>query len=287
MHPGFSRWSSFAAFLLSSLVFTDPLVAQARIFPTPAGLEKAVAFWKQIFTRYSFAEVVLFDPVDPSTIYRVVRAPETEEGRALIDREKIRVTAEYDLAAPDVRLRAQRGAREHFAEGLKISGRYIDEMKRIFREEGLPEDLTYLPLVESSFNIRARSSVGALGMWQFMPETGRKFLRIDDSIDERRDPLLSTRAAARLLQQNYRLFESWPLAITAYNHGTEGIFRGMKATESDDLVELIKNYQSPTFGFASKHFYAEFLAVVAIANSSEPISRRCGLIHRWLCAKSK
>jgi membrane-bound lytic murein transglycosylase D len=189
----------------------------------PAGLEKAVEFWKQIFTRYSSAEVVLFDPVEPSTIYSVLRAPETEEGRAMVEREKIRVTAEYDLAEPDVRLRAQRGAREHLAEGLRISGRYIDEMKRIFRDEGLPEDLTYLPLVESSFNIRARSSAGALGMWHFMPDTGKKFLRIDGGIDERRDPFLSTRAAARLL--NYHLFESWPLAITAYNHGTEGIFR--------------------------------------------------------------
>jgi membrane-bound lytic murein transglycosylase D len=101
-------------------------------------------------------------------------------------------------------------------------------------------------------------------MWQFMPDTGRKFLRIDENIDERRDPLLSTRAAARLLKQNYRLFESWPLAVTAYNHGTEGIFRGMKATESEDLGDLIQHYQSPTFGFASKNFYAEFLAVSEI-----------------------
>ena len=265
MQAGFARWISFAVFFASFLVITAPLFAQTRVFPVPPGLEKAVEFWKQIFTRYSFAEVVLFDPLDHGTIYSVVRAPDNEEGRALVEREKIRITADYDLADPDVRLRTQRGAKEHFAEGLRISGRYIDEMKRIFREEGLPEDLTYLPLVESSFNIRARSSVGALGMWQFMPETGKKFLRIDDNVDERRDPFMSTRAAARLLKQNFHLFESWPLAITAYNHGTEGIFRGMKATESEDLVDLIRQYQSPTFGFASKNFYAEFLAVVEIA----------------------
>ncbi len=103
-------------------------------------------------------------------------------------------------------------------------------------------------------------------MWQFMPETGKKFMRIDASVDERRDPMTSTRAAARLLKQNYRILDkNWPLAITAYNHGTEGIFRGIKSVESDDLVELIKRYQSPTFGFASKNFYAEFLAVVEIA----------------------
>jgi membrane-bound lytic murein transglycosylase D len=131
----------------------------------------------------------------------------------------------------------------------------------------LPVELAYLPLVESSFNVRARSSVGAVGMWQFMPETGKKFMRVDTAVDERRDPMASTRAAARLLKENYRILGNWPLAITAYNHGTEGIFRGIKAVESDDLVDLMRGYQSPTFGFASKNFYAEFLAVVEIATN--------------------
>ncbi len=70
-------------------------------------------------------------------------------------------------------------------------------MQKIFRAEGLPAQLAYLPLVESSFNIRARSGAGAVGMWQFIPETGKKFMRIDDKVDERRDPMASTRAALR------------------------------------------------------------------------------------------
>jgi membrane-bound lytic murein transglycosylase D len=145
----------------------------------------------------------------------------------------------------------------------------MTQMQKIFRQEGLPVELAYLPLVESSFNVRARSSVGAVGMWQFMPETGKKFMRVDTAVDERLDPMASTRAAARLLKENYRILGNWPLAITAYNHGTEGIFRGIKAVESDDLVDLIRGYQSPTFGFASRNFYAEFLAVVEIATNRE------------------
>jgi hypothetical protein len=81
--------------------------------------------------------------------------------------------------------------------------------------------------------------------------------------------LASTRAAARLLKENYRLLGNWPLAITAYNHGTEGVFRGINAVGSRNLVELIRGYQSPTFGFASKNFYAEFLAAVEVATNSE------------------
>lgn len=243
--------------------------AEDATFPVPSGLEGAVEFWKQIFTRYSFGEVVFFDPMDPGTIYSSLRVPDNDAGRAQIDKERARIVADYDLIDDETRIRAQRGAKEHFAEGLKISGRYIREMQKIVRSEGLPENLAYLPLVESSFNVRARSVVGAVGMWQFMPDTGKKFLRIDGPIDERRDPFASTRAAARLLKENYRLLGNWPLAITAYNHGTDGIFRGVKSVESDNLVDLIRGYQSPTFGFASKNFYAEFLAVVEIATHSE------------------
>jgi peptidoglycan lytic transglycosylase D len=254
-----------AIVVLGLLLRAVPVMAQESPFPVPPGIESAVAFWKKIFLRYSFNEVVLFDPMDPGTIYSSVPAPDNDAGRALVDSVRARVVGEYDLIDNEIRIRSQRGAKEHFAEGLRISGRYIGEMKKIFRAEGLPTELAYLPLVESSFNIRARSSAGAVGMWQFMPDTGKKFMRIDAKVDERRDPFASTRAAARLLKENYRLLGNWPLAITAYNHGTEGIFRGVRAVESDNLVDLIRNYQSPTFGFASKNFYAEFLAVVEIA----------------------
>lgn len=255
--------------LVSWVGRASPLWAEQTSFPVPDGLEVSVNFWKQIFAQYGTSEVVLFDPVDPGTIYSVVRAADNEEGRALLDRERARVIAEFGLADDETRIRSQRGAKEHFTEGLRIAGRYISEMKKIFRAEALPVELAYLPLVESSFNIRARSGVGALGMWQFMRETGKKFLRIDGNIDERRDPFESTKAAARLLKENYRLLGSWPLAITAYNHGTDGMFRGIKAVESDNIVDLIREYQSPTFGFASKNFYAEFLAVVELATNKD------------------
>jgi membrane-bound lytic murein transglycosylase D len=235
----------------------------------PPGLEGAVDFWKLIFARYSFAEVVFFDPMDPGKIYSVLRVPESGQGRALVEKERARIAADYELIDDETRVRSQRGAKEHFGEGLRISGKYIAQMQKIFRDEGLPPELAYLPLVESSFNIRARSGVGAVGMWQFMAETGKKFMRIDGAVDERRDPMASTRAAARLLKQNYRILGSWPLAITAYNHGTEGVSRGINAVGSRDLIELIRRYQVPSFGFASKNFYAEFLAVVDIAAKSD------------------
>jgi membrane-bound lytic murein transglycosylase D len=259
----------FLTLAVLSLLPVHPAWSQDTPFAVLAGLETAVEFWQQIFTGYGSGDVVLFDPLDPGKIYRVLRVPENEQGRALVSKERTRIAAEYQLADDESRIRSQRGAKEPFVDGLKLSGRYMAQMQKIFRAEGLPAELAYLPLVESSFNVRARSGVGALGMWQFMAETGKKFMRIDAAVDERRDPMASTRAAARLLKQNYQILGSWPLAITAYNHGTEGIFRGIKAVESRDLVELIRRYESPSFGFASKNFYAEFLAVVEIATHSE------------------
>jgi membrane-bound lytic murein transglycosylase D len=259
--------AGFVLVLLAAIVGRS--LAADSAFSVLPGLEGAVVFWKQIFTRYGAGDVVFFDPFDLGKVYSVLRIPDTEEGRVLIERERARILASYDLNEEDGRVKTQRGVKEQFISGLKISGRYMAQMRQIFSDEGLPVELAYLPLVESSFNVRARSTAGAVGMWQFMPDTGKKLLRITDMVDERRDPLASTRAAARLLAENRKLLGNWPLAITAYNHGTEGIFRAIDIVGTRDLVEIIRRYQSPTFGFASKNFYAEFIAAVDIARNSE------------------
>lgn len=160
------------------------------------------------------------------------------------------------------RVRSQRGLREHFENAVKISGRYLPHMEKIFRDAGLPIELTRLPFVESSFNVEAYSKVGAAGIWQFMPATARMYMRYNEVVDDRRDPLFSTEAAARHLRDDYRVLQSWPLAVTAYNHGRGGVVRAMKKTGSRNLADLIQRYNSPSFGFASKNFYASFLGAL-------------------------
>jgi membrane-bound lytic murein transglycosylase D len=236
-------------------------------FPVPEGLEKSVEFWKQIFTVYNSSQVVFFDPADPDKIYKVLEVQSEKGLRQVIQFEKVKLTAALGLS--EDRVRTQRGIKDRFSEGLVRSGRYIIQMQQIFREQGLPVELTYLPLVESSFNINARSTAGAVGMWQFIRSTGRRFLRIERHIDERKDPIESTRAAALFLKENYEFLGSWPLAITAYNHGAEGISRGVAQVGSRDLMDLINNYESRMWGFASKNFYAEFIAAVQVATNIE------------------
>jgi membrane-bound lytic murein transglycosylase D len=231
-------------------------------FPLLAGLESSVEFWKKIFTEYSRSQLVYFDPRDMSRIYEVVDVGEDSRTDDYINGERQRIAA---VNGVDIeRIKAQRGIKERTAAGLKRSGRHIAQMQQIFRERGLPVELTYLPIVESSYDINARSTVGALGMWQFMRATGKQFMRVDRSIDERRDPIESTRAAASFLKQSYETLGTWPLAITAYNYGPGGMARAVKEIESDNLVELIREYRHPYWGFPPKNFYAEFLAAVEI-----------------------
>src|ERR1700710_2447178 len=101
-------------------------------------------------------------------------------------------------------------------------------MEEEFRRLGLPTELTRLPFVESSFNVNARSRVGASGVWQFMRRTAKPYMKVNKDVDERNDPIKSTLASSRVLKQNYMMLDSWPLALTGYNHGPYGV-RGIVA----------------------------------------------------------
>jgi membrane-bound lytic murein transglycosylase D len=95
------------------------------------------------------------------------------------------------------------------------------------------------------------------------------YMRIDRVMDERRDPLISTRAAARFLKQNYETLGAWPLAITAYNHGRQGMVNAVNTVGTEDIVEIIRRYRGPRFGFASRNFYPEFLAAIEVERDHE------------------
>jgi membrane-bound lytic murein transglycosylase D len=160
-------------------------------------------------------------------------------------------------------VRMQVGQKNHFEDGLTISSRYLKGMEKIFADQKLPTELTRLPFVESSFNDKATSRVGAAGIWQFMGNTGKKFLLVNDRIDERRSPLKASEAAAKLLKENHLiLHHSWPLAVTAWNHGPVGVRKAMAAAGTKDLGLIIRRYRSSSFDFASMNFYSEFLAAL-------------------------
>ena len=118
----------------------------------------------------------------------------------------------------------------------------------------MPVELSVLPHVESSFNPEAYSHVGAAGIWQFIRSTGKRYMQIDHLIDERMDPFASTKAAAKLLRHNYQLTQSWPLALTAYNHGVASMRRAINTLGTRDIAVIVRKYKGRAFGFASRNF---------------------------------
>jgi len=119
--------------------------------------------------------------------------------------------------------------RGFITRSLSRGSKYLPMMKTIFRQKGLPEDLVYLAIIESGFNTQAVSPASAAGIWQFIPSTGRRYgLAINDWVDERRDPVRSTYAAADYLIALHDIFGSWPLAIAGYNSGEGKIIKGIR-----------------------------------------------------------
>ncbi len=274
-------------------------------FQKPAELEPAVEFWRKTYTLWHLSEVVFHDDRYLDVIYEVMELPGyvdeslTSEQKEIIDQRRdfwkvqlsvlesklrsnlpfntddMKIIAKLEnngrqlssiLYGASDRVRSQRGNRERFMQGLEISRRYEQQFRRIFREAGLPEDLAYLPHVESSFQPAARSSAGAVGMWQFTKAAAKTFIPAGKGFDRRLDPFASAIGAARYLSYAYSKLGDWPSAITSYNHGIYGMMRAQDEV-GHDFVRIVETYDGPAFGFASRNYYAQFLAAREIARN--------------------
>lgn len=161
----------------------------------------------------------------------------------------------------------QTSGRETFTRWLARSSKYLELMRNILREEGLPEDLVYLALIESGFSTHARSRAKAVGPWQFMYWTGKRFgLRADWWVDERRDPEKSTRAAAKYLKCLYERFDSWDLAAAGYNAGEHKIIRAMQRHDTEDFWEMSRYHYLRK---ETKNYVPKFIAATIIAKHPE------------------
>src|SRR6185437_4740176 len=263
-----------ALILLCSLAVPAlrPAFAKPDPFPRPPELERDVQFWIRVYTQIDTDSGYVHDENNLSVVYDTLHfSPNTSqrEREREVDAARNRIVASLKRIATggpqnleDQRIRQlwgdegtpirlleatnhirfQLGQSDRFREGLERAGKWEAHIAETLANLGLPPELAVLPHVESSFNPAAHSKVGAAGLWQFMRSTGRRYMRIDSTIDDRLDPFRSTEAAAQLLEYNYRLLGSWPLAITAWNHGAAGVRRAVETLGTDNIATIVRHY---------------------------------------------
>jgi len=295
---------TLSIFILVFILQITETPASNKKFPLYPRIKINVQFWQNIYERYSLNEAVIHDSEDLSKIYEVIPLLDStlpggkrlntktqkqarKKYAALLkklsvssptNREEIKISSLFSgknrkerMARAATNVRSQKGQKERFRTGVLQSRKYINEMKKIFRLYRMPEDLAYLPHVESSFNTSAYSKFGAAGIWQFTRTTGKQYLAITYSIDERLDPILATHAAAKYLQNSYQALGNWPLALTSYNYGTSGMVRALN--EQGSYEKIFTHYNKGHFKFASRNFYPEFLAALNVAKKLEKTFR--------------
>jgi membrane-bound lytic murein transglycosylase D len=297
-----SRTQMLKAKLAALLVmFAAPVKGAEEVrFERPESLQPAVAFWTRVYSEVDSLSGFIHDSRNLSVVYETLQfnwydSAEVQERKIAqaLQRHKntLQVLAggkRHDLtpgeqkvlalwgkadsetlAAAVDRLRFQRGQADRIRRGVIRAGAWQKRILKTLRDYGLPQQLLALPHVESSYNPLVRSHAGAAGLWQFTRFTGRHYLRVDHIVDERLDPVKSTEGAARLLRNYYSKLHSWPLAITAYNHGLSGVRRAVRESGSMDIGTIVQDYSGPRFGFASRNYYAAFLAAMDVTRDAE------------------
>jgi len=285
------RWCLLLFVIVSQLYFS---IVYSEDFPKPDILQPDVDFWLKVYTQVDTRSGYIHDSNDLSVVYEKINikgGPRANKRhikqikskyasilkslasgkRANLSKDERYVLSLWGetidnktLLNASKAIRFQRGQSDRFFRGLERSGEWRPYIEKTFTDMSLPVELSVLPHVESSFNPRAYSHVGAAGIWQFIRSTGRRYMRIDHVIDERMDPFASTVAAAKLLRHNYQLTQSWPLALTAYNHGVASMRRAIDKLGTRDIAVIARRYKGRSFGFASRNFYVAFLAALEV-----------------------
>lgn len=161
------------------------------------------------------------------------------------------------------RLRFQLGQSDRMQTAIFYSGRYLEEIEKIFEDEGLPVELARIPFVESSFNVFAYSKVGASGIFQVMPNSSPQPHSTRRYFDMRNSPIHAAKMATKIFKMGKKLTGSWPLAVIGYNHGPSGVKKKVEKVKTRSIGKLLSKYKK-TFGFASRNFYPCFLAVLEV-----------------------
>ncbi|MBT8115153.1 MAG: LysM peptidoglycan-binding domain-containing protein [Arenicella sp.] len=285
-------------------------------FACPDSLLPRVSFWIEVFSRWETDTAIFHDKDNPQRVFSTVKREQgcqrTRRGD-IIERERerlqkaLRTTADRirkdrslsanqrylrslfigestsEIRAAAKRLRCQSGNRDRMLQALKQFQLYRPTILDALESQNLTPELQYLPFVESAFNPQALSHLGAAGLWQIMPSTGRSLgLVVNSVVDQRYDPTLATYAAAKYFRDSVDKLSSEafdvgaevsarelnPFVITSYNYGVRGMQNAIRQVGLS-YERLLREYKSPNFQTAVKNFYASFLAARHVAKNAE------------------
>jgi len=301
--------------LLKKPVGNYPLQCD-ETFSCPESLLPRVSFWVEVFSRWDTSTAIFHDKDNPHRVFSTIKRKEgcrrSRKGDS-IDRERKRLKKALEATASKIssgksltesqaqmeklfigapvsevraagsRIRCQSGNRDRMQKALQQYTLYQPTILDALESENLTPELQYLPFVESAFNPEALSHVGAAGLWQIMPSTGRSLgLTVDHAVDERYDPTRATYAAAKYFRDSVdtlseEAFENGyavtakelnPFVITSYNYGVRGMQRAVRQVGLN-YERLLVEYKSPSFQTAVKNFYASFLAARHVAKNAD------------------
>ena len=180
---------------------------------------------------------------------------------------KIPIDSEDPVTKHYVQVFSHGEPKERIRRALERSGRYRDMIFADLKKYNLPRELIYLPVVESLYNLNDLSKAGALGLWQFMPQSARGFgLKVNYWVDERKDPEKSTEAAMQYMRDLYLMFDDWHLALAAYNRGEFGLGRDMHFSQAVNIQQFKDRKAVPT---ETEKYVPQFMAVTLIADNAK------------------
>jgi len=299
---------------IAFLLFLASELASASM-PIPKGLQSDINFWEKIFHTYKPNHCVIHDKSNLNSIFIVKELPNSPRRRRVavrkylkevktglsnlgrgriarnnLERRIVKGTPSYMrnrnyYRSASHRIRCQRGV--SIRSSITKSHKYVGMIKKVLHRYKLPEELAYLPHLESGFNHKAHSRAGARGIWQLMKFNAKNLgLRVSRWNDQRTSPYKSTVAAAKLLTQLKRNHKQWPLAVTAYNYGTNGMRRAIKKY-GYDYMKIRKKHKTRIFGFAVKNYYPSFLAAKNVTKRIAGETPKAGAIAKGSSSKGR
>jgi membrane-bound lytic murein transglycosylase MltF len=249
--------------LAASALSLSATAQEAIELTPPVCLQPNINFWHDVYTKYTRHDIIVYNQ-KTMEVYNVY--PRPKGSKKTIKKYKRHLLHKYVKLMPKEKknIAVKTGARGFFERGFERMHEHYPKIVKKLEQQGMPHQIAFLPFVESSYSYKATSPVGAVGMWQIMPATGRLF-----GIKKRarlRDNKVATDVAIKLLKFNYEMLGDWTLAINAYHSGTGRLLKASNMANSKNICEIL-NYLDENdvtikgYKFYSRNYVAQLFAI--------------------------